>query len=110
MAYNEDLAGRLRKMLLHKPGVAEKAMFGGLSFLLNGKMFCGVLKDNLVVRVKPEDSDALLKLPDVKPMNFTGKPMKGFLYVGPKSYGKDAELAMWAARGMAYVKSLPKKK
>ncbi|MBM2846978.1 MAG: methyltransferase [Bacteroidetes bacterium] len=75
MAYNEALASRTRAALARKRGITEKAMFGGLSFLLNGKMVCGVLKNDLVVRVHPDESDALLKKPYVRPMDFTGHPI-----------------------------------
>ena len=83
MAYDEQLAERVRKSLGRRRNITEKKMFGGLSFLQNGKMLCGVLKDLLVLRVGPEEAAKLLKKPHVRPMDFTGRPMKGFVYVEP---------------------------
>lgn len=105
MVYDERLAQRLRNTLARRKGVTEKPMFGGLSFLLQGKMFCGVLKDDLVVRIDPADAEALLKKPQVRPMDFTGRPMKGFLYVGPTGYRTDRMLSDWVERGMRFVSS-----
>ena len=110
MPYSTTLAERLRNMLGRRKGVTEKAMFGGLSFLIDGKMFCGVLKDDLVVRVNPEDGPGLLKKPHVRPMNFTGKPMAGFLYVSAKGYDTEQELKEWAEFSLAFVSTLPQRK
>lgn len=109
MVYSTFLAERLRKLLNHRQGITEKAMFGGISFLLQGKMFCGVLKDDLVVRVDPKESNKLLKKPNVRPMDFTGKPMKGFLYVSQKGYDTDEKLKGWIHRCFTYVSSLLQK-
>ena len=106
MTYDEKLADRIRKTLGRRKGVVEKNMFGGVSFLLNGKMCCGVLKNILVVRVNPEQSDALLKKPHVRPMDFTGRPMKGFLYVSSDGYKTDKNLLRWVERGFDYAASL----
>ena len=105
MVYDETLANRLRKQLGRQKGVTEKKMFGGLSFLLNGKMCCGVLKDILVVRVNPKESDKLLNEPNVRPMDFTGRPMKGFLYVSSAAYKTDKQLSAWVERGVGFLKS-----
>ena len=86
MVYDEKLAERIRIIIRKNKNVTEKKMFGGLSFLLNGKMCCGVLKDILVVRVNPIESNMLLKKPHVRPMDFTGRPIKGFLYVSADGY------------------------
>ena len=109
MAYDLKLTDRIRKTLARRKGITEKKMFGGLSFLLNGKMCCGVLKDILVVRVNPEDSDTLLKKPHVRPMDFTGKPMKGFLYISSGGYKTDKQLGNWLERSIDSVSSLPAK-
>ena len=77
MAFNEKLAERTRKALQGKGEITEKKMFGGICFLLRGKMCCGIMKDVLVARVDPKESAALLKMPGVRPMDFTGRPMKG---------------------------------
>lgn len=110
MAYNLTLADRLRKLVGKEKGVSEKNMFGGLSFLVDGKMFVGVLKDDLVVRVNPADSDKLLKRSNVRPMDFTHRPMKGFLYVSAKGYENDEDLQYWISMAMDFVSTLPQKK
>ena len=84
-------------------------MFGGLSFLLNSKMCCGVLKDILVVRVNPEDSDTLLKKPHVRPMDFTGRPLRGLVFVGPSGYETDEALKKWLLKAVRFTASLPSK-
>ena len=110
MTYDEKLSDRIRKALGCRKGITEKKMFGGLSFLLHGKMCCGVLKDILVMRVNPEDSDALLKKPHVRPMDFTGHPMKGFLYVSSGGYKTEKQLGSWVERSIDFVSSLPAKR
>ncbi len=110
MAYDTKIADRIRKILGRRRNITEKAMFGGLSFLLNGKMFCGLLKDDLVVRVNPKESDALLQKPHVRPMDFTGRPIKGFLYVSSGGYKTDKQLSEWIERGIDFASSLPKRK
>ena len=102
MAYDEQLAERVRKSLARHRNITEKKMFGGLSFLQNGKMLCGVLKDLLVLRVGPEEAAKLLKKPHgkshVRPMDFTGRPMKGFVYVEPGGSQSAAQLRGWIDR------------
>ena len=98
MPYNEQLAERVRKALARHRDITEKKMFGGLSFLRSGKMLCGVLRDYLVVRVNPEEAAKLLQKPHVRPMDFTGRPMKGFLYVEPGGYKSAAQLSGWIER------------
>ena len=98
MAYNEQLAERVRKSLARRRNITEKKMFGGLSFLRNGKMLCGVLQDLLVVRVSAEKAAKLLQKPHVRPMDFTGRAMKGFLYVEPAGTKSAAQLAGWVGR------------
>ena len=92
MAYSEALANRIRGVMGNRR-ISERKMFGGLCFLLQGKMCCGVLKDLLVVRIDPANSAALLKSPHVRPMDFTGRPMRGFLYVGPGACKTKKQLA-----------------
>lgn len=84
-------------------------MFGGVAFLMNGKMHVGVLKDNLVVRVDPKKAAELLKKPGVRRMDFTGRPMKGFLYASPKAYKTARQLKSWIRVSAKYVKNLKKK-
>ena len=82
MAYDEKLADRIRQAVGPRGDVTEKKMFGGLAFLLDGKMFCGIVKDDLMVRVGPERYEAALAEAHVRPMDFTGRPMNGYVYVG----------------------------
>lgn len=76
MAYDEDLAGRVREVLPRGDAVTERQMFGGLAFMLGGHMFCGVVKDTLMVRLGPDAAASALDQPHVGPMDFTGRPMK----------------------------------
>lgn len=106
MAYDEALAARIRQALDEWSGVAEKKMFGGVAFMLHGKMFCGVVKDDLMVRVGPEQHESSLAQPHVRPMDFTGRPMKGFLYVAPAGTRTVKEVAKWIQRGADFAASL----
>ena len=110
MAYDEKLADRIRKAFARRKGITEKKMFSGLSFLLNGKMCCGVLEDVLVARVNPEGAEKLLEKPHVRPMDFTGRPMKGFLYVSSGGHKTDKQLVSWIERSIDFVLSLPAKR
>ncbi|HSA59215.1 MAG TPA: TfoX/Sxy family protein [bacterium] len=107
MAYDEKLAGRVRKALARYKTVGEIKMFGGLCFTLRGHMCCGVLKDELVIRVAPERYEKSLAKPHVRPMDFTGRPLKGFLFVGPKGLKSDHSLKDWIDLGLRYVRALP---
>ena len=110
MAYDEKLAGRVRTLLAKRKGLTEKKMFGGLAFLLGGRMCCGVLKDDLMVRIGPERYAAALARPHVRPMDFTGKPLSGFVYVSPRGIKTGAALAKWLRAASEYAASLPAKK
>src|SRR5258706_11928705 len=104
MSYDEALAARCRKFLASEPGLGEKKMFGGLSFLLDGKMACGILGEKLVVRIDGGDAfDRALRQPFVTPMDFTGRPMRGFLYVAPEGYAGAAALRPWLKAAIAYA-------
>jgi TfoX/Sxy family transcriptional regulator of competence genes len=109
MAYDDKLAERIRRALAGQEGLAEKKMFGGLSFMLLGNMCCGVLKDDLVVRVGPARFEEALAEPHARPMDFTGRPIRGMVYVGPAGYRGDDDLAAWLKRGVAFARSLPPK-
>jgi len=108
MAYNLKLAERIRSQLDSVP-VVEKNMFGGVGFLLNGNMACGVHKDNLIVRVSPEKHDSFLKKAHAKPFDLTGKPMKGWLLVEPDGVKTDKQLGMWVKEGVEFASTLPPK-
>ena len=109
MAYNEELAARIRISLEGHPGVTERKMFGGIGFMIHGNMCCGVLKDDLMVRVGPDGHAASLALPHARPMDFTGRPMKGFVFVGSDGINDDGALSEWIDRGVTFAQSLPKK-
>lgn len=109
MAYNEDLAFRVREALGDREGLMEKKMFGGLGFMLNGNMCCGVVHDDLMVRVGADNHQDALAQPHARPMDFTGRPMKGFVYVGLQGLQENDALKQWLERGVAFAQSLPKK-
>jgi TfoX/Sxy family transcriptional regulator of competence genes len=107
MAYDAELAGRVRERLASEPGFSEKKMFGGLCFLLNGNMCCGINGDDLMLRVRAEDYEALLRRPGVRPMDFTGRPLRGMLYVASESLSSAPSLQRWLDRATRFVENLP---
>ena len=109
MAYDEKLADRVREILKRRRGVREKKMFGGLAFLVNGHMACGVVGDDLMVRVGPDAYEGALKKAGARVMDFTGRPMKGMVYVGKRGYGRTPSLKTWVEQGLSYARSLPPK-
>ncbi len=109
MPYDEGLAERIREMLGDRPALTEKRMFGGLCLLINGNMVCGITGEDLMVRVGPEGYDEALAEIYARPMDFTGKPMRGFVYVSPEGLEADGELERWVARGVEFAEGLPGK-
>ena len=109
MAYDEDLADRVRALFLGRDGVREQKMFGGLAFMLNGNMACGLLGSELVVRVGRENLEDALSQPHSRPFDMTGRPMRSFVYVSEEGLTTDDGLAAWAGRSIAYAESLPSK-
>lgn len=109
MAYNEELAERMRRAFGTQAGLQEKKMFGGLAFMLEGHMCCGVIKDEIMVRVGPEGWEEALAQPHAREMDFTGRSIKGMVYVGAEGCGSDAAARGWVRRGMAFVRTLPPK-
>lgn len=109
MAYDEILAERIRTILVRRKGITERRMFGGLAFMASGNMACGIVKDELMVRVGPERFEDALAQPHARPMDFTGRPSKGMVYVGTKGIRSDADLKAWVDRGMSFARSLPPK-
>lgn len=108
MAYDEDLADRIRDLLAAEPDVSEKRMFGGLSFLIAGRMAIAVSgKGGLMARVEPEDTDALLAKPHVHPFEMRGRPLDGWLRVDVEGVRTKRQLDPWVRRGVAYARSLP---
>ena len=84
-------------------------MFGGVAFMLRGSMFVGIVKEDLMVRVGAEAHEGALREPHARTMDFTGKPMRGYVYVAPPGYARDDALRAWLARGLAFVSALPAK-
>jgi len=109
VAYDEKLAGRIRALLEGKRGIVEKRMFGGIAFLLRGKMCCGVLNADLVARVGAEDYGKALKRRHVRPMDFTGRAIKGFVYVGPGGTNARRDLQRWLDQCLAFASSPAKR-
>ena len=109
MAYDEGLAQRIREALEERSDVVEKKMFGGLTFLLGGNMTVGVVGDELMVRVGPDAYEKALKLKHAREMDFTGRSMKGLIYVGCEGLESDKNLAKWVQRGVDFAGSLPAK-
>jgi TfoX/Sxy family transcriptional regulator of competence genes len=108
VAYNLKLAERIRSQLNGIPFV-EKKMFGGVGFLLNGNMACGVHKEDLMVRVDPEKHTALLKKPHVRPFDMTGRPMRGWLVVDAEAVKTEKQLSTWIKEGVEFASTLQPK-
>lgn len=109
MAFDEKLAQRLRQQLEAQRGLVEKRTFGGVAFLLNGNMCCGVHKQAMIVRVAPEATDAALRKPHTRLFDLTGRPMQGWVLVDPEGVKTAAALKKWVEQGVAYARSLPAK-
>jgi TfoX/Sxy family transcriptional regulator of competence genes len=109
MPYNERLARRMRAHLGTLQGLEEKTMFGGIGFLVNGNMACGVHRDSLIVRLGAAAYEAALKLPHVSVFNMTGRPMKGWITVSEGGYSTGKALGKWLDQSVEFAKSLPRK-
>jgi TfoX/Sxy family transcriptional regulator of competence genes len=109
MAFDEELGDRVRDLVAPRSDSAEIRMFGGLCFTIAGNMCCGVINDDLMVRLAPEDAERALAEEGVRAMDFTGKPMKGMIYVGSEVTADDEGLAAWVEEGVAFASSLPPK-
>lgn len=110
MAYDETLAEKVRTLLKSKKGFTEKKMFGGICFLLDGNMCGGVLKNELIVRVDPQQYENLKTRPNTREFDFTGRPMKGWIVVTAPGHQAPSDLKAWVDRGVQYAGSLPAKK
>jgi hypothetical protein len=99
MAYDEQLATRIGRALAGRPGIAARKMFGGLAFLYRGRMCCGIVGSDLMVRVPDDEFDGVMRGPHLRPMDFTGKPLRGFVYVSPPGFRTAAALQRWLSRG-----------
>ncbi|OOG39040.1 TfoX/Sxy family protein [Polaromonas sp. A23] len=109
MAFDPSLAERVRKALGARPGISERRMFGGLAFLVDGKMFIGIRNSSLMARVGPEHHQDALAMPGVRVMDFTGRPMKGYVYIDPPAIADDSQLKAWVSWCVQYVAGLPAK-
>lgn len=106
MAYDQRLGDRVRDMLTAQSAISEKRMFGGLAFLVDGRMFAGVIGEDLMLRVgAAQEADALSK-PHVRPMDFTGRPMAGYVYVGPEGVDFDEDLERWLQTALTFARTL----
>ena len=110
MAFDPGLAERIREQLAERRGVSERRMFGGLAFMLNGHMIVGIIDRTLMARVGPERHADALALPHVRPMDFTGRPMQGYVYVDPPGIVEDDQLGAWLSACIAHVERLPPKR
>jgi hypothetical protein len=111
MAYDEDLANRIRELIAGEPGVVEQKMFGGLAFLIGGHMSVSASgRGGLLLRVAPDETGTLLAKPHAGPFEMRGKTMDGWLRVDPEGVRTKRQLEPWVKRGVAYARSLPAKK
>jgi TfoX/Sxy family transcriptional regulator of competence genes len=109
MTYDEALAERVREQISARADVTEKKMFGGIAFMVAGNMACGVLGEDLIVRLGDEDGERALGEDGVRPFDFTGRPMKSIVYVSPERTTDAHGLAQWVDAGADYAASLPAK-
>ena len=109
MAYDEGVAERIRELFADRRDVEEKKMFGGIAFMLRGHMCVGVVNEVLMARVGPDQYEDALQRPHARQMDFTGKPMKGFLYVDPAGFESDGALRAWIELCQRFVMTLPAK-
>lgn len=109
MAYDEELATRVREILEEQADVDERKMFGGLAFMVHGHMCCGVIGDDLVLRLGADAAEKALSGRHVRPMDFTGRPMKGYVYVAKQGVRSEAQLRKNLAAALAFVATLPPK-
>lgn len=110
MAYDEELADRIRDTVKRRRNITERKMFGGVAFMLKGNMAVGVIKSDIMVRVGPDAYEQALGERHVREMDFTGKPLRGYVYVGGKAIETDDDLSGWVDRGLAFARTLPAKK
>jgi TfoX/Sxy family transcriptional regulator of competence genes len=110
MAYDEALAQRIRGVFAGRDDVREQKMFGGIAFMVRDRMAVGVINDDLMVKLDPDAHDDAVAQPDARPMDFTGRPMRGMVYVAPAGVADDADLARWVRAAATFAESQPPKK
>lgn len=109
MAYDKDLAARIRGSIETQSGLTEREMFGGIGFMLHGNMACGVIGNDMIVRVSPEQTEQLLEKSHTKVFDFSGRPMKGWIVVEPEAIARKSDLEIWVRLGVERARSLPPK-
>lgn len=109
MAFDENLARRVQEILLPLTGFSEKRMFGGAGYMHNGNMICGIYKDNLILRLEPEDAESLVQQEHVRVFDITGRPMKGWVMIGPDGCQEDQQLVSRIKLAVKFVATLPAK-
>lgn len=109
MAYDEGVAQRLREALEPVPNVVERKMFGGIAFMVDGHMTCGINDESLMARIGPQNYTEALEKAHVRQMDFTGRPLRGYVYVDPPGFETDEDLAAWVRTCLDFVSTLPPK-
>jgi hypothetical protein len=109
MTFSERTVHQIRRAMGNTPGLSERALYSGVAFMVRGNMCCGMIDDNLVVRVGPDIYDAALREPHARPMDFTGRPLPGFVYVDRAGFESSTLLRQWIDRSMSFVRTLPPK-
>lgn len=109
MAYDEGLAERVRAVLAERSDITERKMFGGIAWMVGGNMAVGVIGDDLMVRVGPDLYAGALREPHARPMDFTGRPMTGYVLVGPDGCARPGDLVDWITDGLEFAGALPPK-
>jgi TfoX/Sxy family transcriptional regulator of competence genes len=109
VAFDEQLAERVWQALEGEDGIQEKHMFGGVCIMANGNMALGIIKNDLMVRVGPDAYEDMLDEPHARMMDFSGRPLKGYVYVDAEGTASDEGLRLWVGRGLAFARSLPAK-
>jgi hypothetical protein len=110
MAFDEGVANRVREALRSRAVAEEKRMFGGIAFMVDGHMCVGVNDRDLMLRVGPAAAEGAFGRPGARPMDFTGRPLKGYLYVGPEGFTDEAALGEWLEMALDFVRTLPPKR
>lgn len=110
MALDEHLVARVEGLIGARDGIVSRRMFGGIAWMLDGNMACGIVGDDLMLRLGPDGAHASLTEPGVRAMDFTGRPLRGFVYVDAEATAGDAELTGWIERSLTFAASLPPKR